>query len=250
MRELLFGLTPAEFWAWNYLIYLARQQGTYHIILPRPGADVEAEKVFGRKHLKRLLKALKVKRHLTNLLIHNSKARQIEVLLPAAKVGDLGVPNLDQRDRQVPNDPPRGTARSPINPLRTCGSSIGEVISGVLPPEEVAQAKLKEKLERLLKLKQGCLKRELLDLTNKEVFQLGIVLRRLCKYLPKGKAISEPAKLYAMVRLIQAGETIESPQPWVDNVAREAQRELEQGWNGNLSGRAGKSPSHVASGGR
>ena len=98
-KELIFELTPAEFWAWNYLIYLARAQGNYHIILPRPGEDVQAEKVFSRKHQKRLLKALKAKLGFSYLLFPRSKTKHIEVVLPASRIGDLGVPNRERVHR-------------------------------------------------------------------------------------------------------------------------------------------------------
>ena len=72
-EELLFGLTPQEGWVWNYLLFLAERQGSAHIILPRPGEDLRAESVFGRKHLKTILKALRSKRHLTNLIFPSFK---------------------------------------------------------------------------------------------------------------------------------------------------------------------------------
>src|SRR4030043_735221 len=132
MEELLFGLTPSEFWAWNYLLYLAKKQGDLHVFLPRPGEDPRAEKVFSRKHLKRILKSLKAKFRLTRLIIHRSKSRQIEVFLPASKIGDLGVLNNEQGYMGVPKKEGLETPRSPITTLGTFSTPINEEIATTL----------------------------------------------------------------------------------------------------------------------
>jgi hypothetical protein len=250
MEELLFGLTPAEFWVWNYLIYLARSQGGLNITLPRPGEDPKAEKVFCRKHLKNLLKSLKGKRRLTHLIIPRSKAKRIEIFLPASKVGELEFRNREKGYLEFPNKEALGNRGSPKEGLGNCGSPNLAVIQATLGNLGPSQAKLKEKLEKLLKeLKQGDLKKMILSLSNREIFEVTGALRQLLRVHPKGKKLSEQAKIYAMVRLLQAGDGIEKPQAWVDNVARAAEKEMRGlAWKGVLSGSGGKLPSPKGSG--
>jgi hypothetical protein len=236
MEDLLFGLTPAEWWVWSYLVLLAQEQGSAHIILPRPGEDQRAERVFSRKHLKRLLQSLRSKRALTNLIIPPSKNRQIEILIPASKIGDAHVLNGKKGDLGVPNIAARGTCMSPKSTLGTSMSPNNNIISIALPDCGPHQAKLKEKLEKLLKLKQQEIKGALDALKEREIFQARIAMRSLCRYEPKGNEISEKAKLYAVIRFIQS-EEIEKPQAWIDQVARAREREI---WKEGLSGSDGK----------
>jgi hypothetical protein len=222
-------LTPSEWWAWCYLVFLAHEQGSTHVILPRPGEDQEAEKIFSRKHLKRLLKALKAKRHLTNIIFPRSKSKQIEVVLPASRIGDMGVPNMEKGCMGVPNNGPRGTSVSPITTLGTPVSPILQVINATFPNSTPSQAKLKEKLEALTKLKQGDLKGEIQQLPEQVVQQITIMMIAVGARIPRNKRISPHVRLYAMIRFIQEEQLIESPQAWIDTVARQIQREWSKG---------------------
>jgi hypothetical protein len=252
MEELLFGLTPAEWWAWNYLIYLAQEQGSTHIILPRPGADPRAEKIMTRRHLKNILKALRAKFHLTNLIIPRSKSKRIEVLMPAAKIGVLNFRNVEKDEIKTPNKQGLGAQISAINGLGKSATPISAVIQATLPNYTPPQAKLKERLEKLLKLsKQGDLKGEIGSMSFEQQGKIFWTLRQVSRYEPKSKKLSQAARIYAMVRLLQSGEAIERPQAWVDQVARAAEREIKEGqWKGDLSARSGRSLSPRASGER
>ncbi len=230
MEELLFGLTPAEWWVWNYLIYLARKQGGLNVTLPRPGEDPRAEKVFCRKHLKNIIKSLKSKRHLTNIIIPRSKSKRIEVFLPASKVGELEFPNREKGYLEFPNKEGMGNSSSPITTLGKNTTPISAVIQDTLPHYTAPQAKLKERLEKLLKLsKQGDLKGEIKAMNMMEQTEVFRIMRQICRFEPRGKKLSKAARLYAMVRFAQSGEAIEKAQAWIDKVAREAEREMTYG---------------------
>jgi hypothetical protein len=243
MEELLFGLTPSEFWAFNYLLYLAKKQGDNRVILPRPGEDPRAEKMFSRKHLKRLLRALKAKRRLTHLLIPTSKSKQIEVFLSIRETpifGDMGVPNPEKGCTGVPNMTTLGTPRSAKTGLGTCTSPISEVISRALPNLPRPKLKLIESFKKLGELKQKDLRGELAKLSEREIFLLSGVGREFCKFEPKGRKLSERAKLYARIRFLQEGDAIGKPQPWVDQVARAYDREAGPGGSRATARRAGE----------
>lgn len=218
-EELLFGLTPAELWAWNYLLFLAEKQGSAHVILPRPGEDLKAEKIFCRKHLKNILKSLKAKRHLTNLIFPRSKARQIEVLLPASKIGELQFLKEEKRYLEFPNNKARGSHSSPIASLGNSSSPIIEVISGTLPENNPLQAKLKDSLKSLLKQKQqGELRVMIGALTEGEAYQHRVAIGSLCPHEPQGR-YGWKLKLFVIIRYLQDGSAIEKPQRWMNRVA-------------------------------
>ena len=223
-KELLFGLTPAEWWTWSYLVFLAHRQGSTQVILPRPGEDPETEKIFSRKHLKRILKALKAKRHLTQIIIPRSKSQQITIFLPASKIGDMGVLNNLKGCTQVPNNSVLGTGASSKATLGTCTSPTLRIINDTWPNPTHLQAKLKEKLELLTKLKQGDLKGEIQGMAREVVRQLMIILRAVRAKEPRNKRLEQAVKLYAMIRYFQEEQLIERPQAWIDTVAREAAR--------------------------
>src|SRR4030042_2164748 len=202
MEELLFGCTPAEWWAWCYLLFLAEKQGSAPIILPRPGEDPRAEAIFGRKHLKNILKSLRSKRHLTNLIFPRSKNKRIELRLPASKIGELQFLNVEKGLLEFPKKEGRGNHSSPITPLGNHSSAIEEVISATLPESTPSQAKLKESLKALIKQKQGDLIEAILKMKGTEVYQMRVGLRCMCRYEAKG-SYSEQARLFAAVRFIQ-----------------------------------------------
>ena len=243
MKELLFGLTSAEWWTWCYLVFLAEKQGSPHIILPRPGEDLEAEAHYTRKHLKNNLKALRSKRHLTNLIFPRSKNQQIEVLLPASKIGELQFPNVKKGLLEFPNNEARGNHSSPIKGLGNCGSPIEEAISTTLPEGTPSQAKLKDSLKKFIKQKQGVLIGEIMRLRESEVSQLRQGLRSLCGIEAKGRSLSNHARLFATIRFLQEASSIEKPQAWITTVARRGQEAMERLWNDVSSGNVGKSPS-------
>jgi hypothetical protein len=230
MEELLYGCSPAEFWVWNYLVLLAGRQGSGHVILPKPGEDQEAEKVMTRRHLKRVLKSLRAKFHLTNLLIPRSKSKRIEVLLPGNKIGGLNVRNPEKDDIQDPNKEALGARMSPITTLRTSATPISAVIQDTLAHCAPRQAKLNEVIERLLKLsKQGDLKGEIGSMSYEAQGQVLCELTRIVRVKPKGKNLSQGARLYATMRFMQESGSIDRPQAWIDNVARGAEREMNHG---------------------
>ena len=233
-KELLFGLSPAEWWAWCYLVFLAHQQGSTQVILPRPGEDPEAEKVFGRKHLKNLLKSLKSKRHLTHIIIPKSKSQQITIFLPASKIGELQFPNMEKGCPQFPNNKGLGKPGSPKATLGNCGSPTLRIINDTWPDPTPLQAKLKEKLELLISLKQGDLKGEIQRMTREAIRQLMILMQAVKAKEPRNKGLDQAVRLYAMIRYLQEEQLIERPQAWMDTVAREAGRQ----WNRRGSGTA------------
>lgn len=230
MEDLLFGLTPSEFWVLNYLQYLAHKQGGCPIILPRPGEDARAEKVYSRKQLKRILKSLKSKYRLTRIIIPRSKSKQIEIYLSIREtrnfIGDTHVPNLRKDPMGVPNNGGLRTSRSAITPLGTPTSPINQGVSGglaqITPSPSLSSSSFKE----LVELKQGDLKGEISSMEEGTARKMRFFAEGICKAHPKGKKLSDKAKLYAMIRLIQAAETVEKPQAYVDTVARVAEKEF------------------------
>lgn len=244
MEELLFGLTPSEWWAWCYLVFLAREQGGTHIILPRPGEDIRAEKVFCRKHFKRILKSLKAKFYLTHLIIPRSKSKRIEVFIPASKIGDLEVLNIKKGYMAMPKKTGLSSGESSINTLGTLQTHINEVIQATLPNYHLPKLKLKEKLESLLKLKQGDLKGGIEKLNKGEIYLLGLMVRQICRFEPRGKKLSEQVRLFAAIRFLQEGDAILRPQAWIDTVARKAAAIWEaKSWRETESGSDGRSRS-------
>jgi hypothetical protein len=221
MEKLLFELTPAQWWTWCYLIYLARQQRSTHIILPRPGEDPKVEVVYSRKHLKRLLAALKAKRYLTGIIIPRSKAKQIEIFLPASKIGDMGIPNIKNGCPDVPNQEAFGTPVSAISPLGTPMSPIEEIISATLPENSHLQAKLKNSLKTLLKLKpQKLLRDAIAKISEREAIQFTAMIRQISQKAPQGR-YNQKLKLFVIIRCLQEGQAIEKPQRWMNRVASE-----------------------------
>lgn len=221
MEEMLFELTPAEWWTWCYLIYLARQQRSTHIILPRPGEDPKAETVYSRKHLKRLLAALKAKRYLTGIIIPRSKAKQIEIFLPASKIGDMSILNKKNGCPDVPNQEAFRTPMSAISPLGTPMSTIEEMISATLPENSTLQAKLKNSLKAFLKLKpQKLLRDAIAKISEQAAFQLTDMIRQICPKAPQGR-YNQKLKLFVIIRFLQEGLAIEKPQRWMNHVASE-----------------------------
>lgn len=243
--ELLFGLTPAEWWTWCYLVKLAHEQGSYHVILPRPGEDGRAEKIFGRKHIKNMLKALKAKRHLTLIVIPRSKNKQIEVFLPASKIGELQFPNVEKGYLQFPNKGTLGNPSSAKTALGNCDSPISEVIQATFPDLPPAQAKLKSYLQELVKLKQGDLKGEIKRLRPEVAQQILFMARQIAQVEPRSRKLSLQVRLFAVIRYIQEGQ-VDKPQAWVDNVARAEERK----WKGASSGESGRSQFPGESGSR
>jgi hypothetical protein len=245
MEGLLFGLTPAEFWVWHYLVLLTRRQGSTHIILPKPGEDRRLDSVYSRKHVKRILKALKAKRALTCIIIPRSKSKQIEIFLAPSKIGDTHVPNPEKGCMNVLNKSGKGAAMSPITALETSISAINNGDQRLFSNSALPKLELKEKLKELLKQKQGQLKKELLGMGPRELVEVGKILQRVCRYEAKGKKLSIQAKVYAMVRFLQEGESINKPQAWLDTVARQGQRDFEEArWTkmSTESGSEGKEP--------
>lgn len=227
MEDLLFGLTPAEFWVWNYLVLQARRQGSNHVILPKPGEDKQLEKVYSRKQVKNILKALKAKRTLTHIIIPRSKSKQIELFLPASKIGEISFPNREKGSINFRNKDERGCSVSSITGLGKSVSSINNDGQRTFPDSAPHKLELKE-VEKLLKQKQGQLKKELQSMAPKELVELSKRLKGLCRYEPKGKKLSIQAKVYAVVRMIQEGDGIMKPQAWIDTVARQGQRDFEE----------------------
>lgn len=219
MEELLFELTPAEWWVWCYLIYLAQQQHGAHVILPRPGEDPKAEAVYTRKHLKNLLKALKSKRRLTQLIIPRSKSKRIEVLLPASKIGEIQFRNLKKGVQDFPNSRGKEKQGSPIRGLENSISPIEEVISGTLPENNPSQAKLKNSLKTFIKLKpQKLLRNAIAKIGEGEAFQLMAMIRTICPRAPQGR-YNQKLKLFVIIRYLQEGQSIEMPQRWMNRMA-------------------------------
>lgn len=195
------------------------------MILPGPGQDPKAEKVFCRKHVKNILKSLKAKRHLTRLIFPKSKNRQIEVFLPASKIGELQFPNGEKGCLEFPNKEGVRNRCSPIKTLRNSSSPINEGIQATLGISPPAQLELKERIKELLSYKQGQLKKGLELMPPKELVEVGKALGRVCRYEPKAR-VSEQAKAYAVLRFLQEGEAITRPQAWLDQVARAREREI------------------------
>ncbi len=251
MEELLFGLTPAEFWVWNYLVLQARRQRSNHVILPRPREDKQLEKVYSRKQVKRILKALKDKRTLTHIIIPRSKSKRIELFLPASKIGAMEVPNSEKGYIDVPKKEGISTPVSSIRGLGTSAASISNEDQRTLPGSALGQLELNEKIKMLLKQKQGQLKKELQAMGPRDLVEVEKVLKRVCRYEPKGKKLSLQAKVYAVIRFLQEGEAITKPQAWIDTVARQGQRDFEEArsWSGDSSESAGRLPSRQAFGG-
>jgi hypothetical protein len=245
MEKLLFGLTPAEWWALSYLVFLARQQGSTHVILPRPGEDLKAEAVFTRKHLRHLIKALRKKFHLTRVIFPRSKAARVEVFLPASLIENLGVPNAQQGCLGVPKKGGLGTARFPMSGLGTSSSPNESGSTAFLPNLVIPKLKLKETLEELLKLKQKELTRALLTLPPLITRKLEDLLEGVSKFQPKSRKLSPQARVFAVVRFLQEGEAILKPQAWIDQVARAAEEQI---WRGHSSGASGESPFRRESG--
>lgn len=220
LKNLLFGLTPAEFWALNYIILLAKEQGSNRVILPRPGEDQRAEKIYSRSRLKRLIKSLKAKRHLTHLIIPTSKNRQIEIYLPAKLLNAYTHPNRDLRASHAPK---QGGSAPPTHPKQTLSASTHANKSIITEPwTKSASPKLSSSLleiRKLIELKQGGLRGEIKKLSDQEAENLKRQTEAIIGREIRGKQ-SPKAKLYAAIRFMQSDETIKKPGAWLATVAR------------------------------
>lgn len=254
MEELLFGLTPSEYWVYNYLQLLALRQGGTPVIIPRPGEDQKIRQIFSRKHFKRLLKSLKEKKCLTKLIIPRNKSNRIEVYLSigaSLNFGDTHVPNKKKGYTHVPKVTALRTSMSPISALGTPMSPNEPATMGICPDLPQSPSLSSSSLKILVKLKQGDLKREIKNLREEDVQKLIFMGQRESKYTPKGKKLSPRARLFALVRFIQECETIERPQAWIDTVARAAQTDMMPGRSETAPDRLATAPArHRAQGGK
>lgn len=223
MERALFGLTPGEFWVLNYLILLGKEQGSNHIILPRPGEDPRAEAVYSRDRLKRLLKSLKSKRSLTNLLIPKTKNRQIEVFLPARFLGAHTHPKEDLRVAGAPKLRGLGAPAQDKSGLGAQTHPKEEAKTGTCGNFEAPKLSfIKLELEKLIKLKQKNLNREIPEIEAGKLLRLRVFGEGIIGHQVRGR-VSEQAKLFAVIRFIQSEETIEKPGAWLATVARDAE---------------------------
>lgn len=204
---------------------LARRQGSRHVILPGPGDDPKAESIYSRKHLKRLIRSIKAKFPI-QLIIPKGKFNRIEVILPS---GDVGVPQWERGGHGYTPITPEGYMGVPRSSVGVHGCTpIKEIISEAWVILGHSQAKLKSYIqERLLKAKQRCLRGQILKLSEREKQLLRQRLRDLIGCEPKGRALSGEARCYAMLRFLQAADDVKRPQAWLDNVARQAERDFE-----------------------
>ncbi len=244
MENLLFGLTPGEWWVWSYLVHLAHKQGSTAITLPRPGEDAGLEARFSRRHLRNLLNGLKAKRTLTKLLIPRSKSNQIQVILPASLVGDPENAGLGKSSSPMPTEaelhfPNNGSLGKSSSPMSTLGKSSSPMLGpgeAGQPGESGGLGKCSSPMRpRQLSLKALVIKKakalglEITKLTAVEVAVLRGQAKKAPGYRePRGRKLLEQAKLYAEVRFLQESteKTINRPQAWIDTVAREYQAEL------------------------
>jgi hypothetical protein len=198
-KELLFELRPAEFWVWNYLLVLAREQGGSPVTIPGPGKDPRVEKVYSRKHLIRLLRSLRRKACLTRIIIPRSKSNTIEVFIPISLIGEIHVLN-------------NGTSGTPMSPIHS--SKSGTSSTSTFNKPSYSFKELKE-------AKQGELIKMIRGLDQVTVRRYRGVAERMIMREPRCK-VSEKAKLFAEMRYIQEDGNITRPQAWLDTVARKA----------------------------
>ena len=142
---------------------------------------------------------------------------------------------------EFPNNEVRGGHSSPITALGSHSTAINEAITATLPESNPLQAKLKDSLKALVKLKpQGRLREHLMGLTEGEAYQLRVALTHLCPREPQGR-YGWKLKLFMIIRYLQEAGGIEKPQNWMNRIAS---IEHKGGiWTGASSGQDGKSPS-------
>ena len=81
-RDILFGLTPVQFWVLSYLVFLSKKQGKSKVTLPKPGEDKLTYKKISHKRLIRTVDELNDKRELLNIIVSKSGSQKIEIYLP------------------------------------------------------------------------------------------------------------------------------------------------------------------------
>jgi hypothetical protein len=219
-EELIYGLTPGELWVWNYLLFLAKKQQSPHIILPKPGEDRRAEKIFCRRHFGRLLKSLKSKLSLTLLITLPSKSKRIEIIIPSSRIQDLHVPDTKKGALHVLDGTPMRTSMSSINTSRTSMSRITSILPDISPELMPSLAKLNLALESLVELKPPELRAAVFGLRASQASDFFYDLFRLVRCAPQGRKYSYAEKLYVMVRFLQDHGSISNPQNWMNRIAK------------------------------
>lgn len=204
-KELLFELTQAEFWVWHYLLVLAREQGGSPVTIPGPGKDPRVEKVYSRKHLKRLLHSLRRKACLTRIIIPRSKGNAIEVYLPISLIEDTHAPDNGKLKTAISKINSCKSSNSSSSSFDQLSSSLLEIVKSKATQEELMEA-IRELDQIMVRRMRG-------------------LLGQMINMEPKCK-VSEEAKLFAQMRYLQEKERIGKPQAWLDTVARKAEEHM------------------------
>ena len=269
MDELLFKLTPPEFYVWAFLCSLAFDQDQDLVAIPPKVAGPPGWKFYSRQHLKRILKSLELKKFLVithspknqyhDLVVAITRRRRLNIDVQAARHECSGSPPKKQDSpstrtcmfKLVDEDGPFVPEASGVS--RT--STFRQADSASASAKDLKALKASAKgvpvsLEAFLKLDQKSLQGEIMSLEAGELLELEEEVARISP-MARGRRVSRRAKVYAAMRFLQGDGSIKNPAAWVESVAKRAQYDMERiGWKDDRSGSAGRSQSRVKYGGR
>lgn len=262
MDELLFKLTPPEFYVWAFLCSRASEQGGDLVAIPTKPPGPPGWKLYTRRHLKRILQSLETKKY---LVITSTPANQHQDLVVVISRRHRLDVDVQASRHECPGDPPKAANLPSDQTWMSRQLNTGE--TGVLctsgsgrtsapGQEDSASASAKDlkalkasvkgvpvSFETLLGLDQATLLKGIMSMELEDLMHLEGELARIAP-MARGKKRSRKARVYAAMRFLQSGQQKAKPAAWVEEVAKRADYEMERlGWKDDRSGEGGRSRS-------
>jgi len=251
MDEVLFKLTPPEFYIWAFLCARANRQGNERVRVPRDDEEGQSLRLYTRRHLKRILQGLQDKKFL--VILTSPKNQHGDLVVAIGRRNRLDV-NVQAGAQECPG---KGFDEGNFTPARTLGTGQerpgrsegpGQVFcarttAAGQTPQLSLSSRVNKKLEALAEMDQVRLLRAVHGLNGEELEALESRVMR-CAPMARGKKRSRKAKVYAAIRYMQSQDQVKNPQAWAEGVAKRADADMEKmRWSDASSGNAGRSQS-------
>jgi hypothetical protein len=263
--EILFKLTPPEFYVWAYLCARALEQGGDLVAIPRKAPGPPGWRFYTRQHLKRILLGLEAKKYLVISTTPANQHQDLVVVITRYNRLNINVqPGRQECSGNPQNSVTPSDGRTPMFRQEEGGEQEGVQLqeagrTSTFEPGPSASASAKEKslkasakgvpvsLETLLRLDQETLLRGIMAMATEDLMELQQLLAGMAP-VARGKRRTLKAKVFAAMRFLQSGHGAKKPEAWVEGVAKRTDYQMERmSWRDDLSGSAGKSPSRAAS---
>ena len=237
MIGILRALNPAEFYIWTWLYCRSVAVISNQVIVRRNAKSFDLIFYTGR-HLRNILHSLQAKGFLDILSIPKNQFQDLVVELNSLRCSEMEFRPRWAPGNESPGEPSmevkRPLGRSLVSDhlqrekpelMRACGLA-GKSVSG--QPCSASASARKENLEAFVEEKDQRRLLVMIDqaaITDRELLERELV--RLAPW-PNGKKVSKTAKIYAMVRFLQDGASVNHPAAWVQAVAMKGERLLQQ----------------------